>query len=193
MFSDVRFLVAIGILHLWIGCDHSVPAKNMAHYRNVRVQNHDSGWFPVACGLLILLNLWIAVFDGAANRSVNLTLVGTVSGGCVALVGLWLRFSAITHLGSFFTEELKVLTFQPLVKTGPYGVIRHPSYAALLLILLGVSITLESWWGLLYVSTVMIPIVLLRVTREERILLDAFGEAYTEYKNQTRSLIPAVF
>ena len=92
MFSDVRFLVAIGILHLWIGCDHSVPAKNMAHYRDVRVQNHDSGWFPVACGLLILLNLWIAVFDGAANRSVNLNLVGTVSGGCVALVGLWLRF-----------------------------------------------------------------------------------------------------
>jgi protein-S-isoprenylcysteine O-methyltransferase Ste14 len=165
----------------------------MAHYREVRVQHHGSGWFPVACGLLVLLNLWIAVFDGAANRPVNLNLAATLSGGCIALVGLWLRFSAITNLGSFFTEELKVLTFQPLVKTGPYSVIRHPSYTALVLILLGVCITLESWWGLLYVATVLIPIVILRVTREERMLLDGFGEAYTEYKNQTRRLVPGVF
>lgn len=162
MLGDVRVLAVIGILHLWVGCDHSVPAKEIRHYREVQVQHNGSGWFPVVSGLLVLMSLWVAVFDGAFDRSAKLNEVTTASGVCIALFGLWLRFSAITYLGRFFTEELKVLTFQPLIKKGPYAFVRHPSYTGLLLILLGLNLTLESWWGLLYVVIVMIPMVLIQ-------------------------------
>ena len=76
--------------------------------------------------------------------------------------------------------------------TGPYRRIRHPSYSAIVLILLGIDSTLASNWGVIYTLTVIVPMVLLRVAFEERMLVEGFGAAYSEYQTHTRQLIPFV-
>ncbi len=71
--------------------------------------------------------------------------------------------------------------------------LRHPSYSAILLILMGVNFTLASVWGLICWTTVIVPIVLVRVAAEERMLVEGFGDSYLEYRGHTERLIPAVF
>ena len=51
----------------------------------------------------------------------------------VMVVGLALRTWAIVVLGRCFTLQIDVQPGQPVIQTGPYRVIRHPSYAGALL------------------------------------------------------------
>jgi protein-S-isoprenylcysteine O-methyltransferase Ste14 len=55
--------------------------------------------------------------------------------------GIALRFYAITVLGAFFTTTVAVASEQTVIETGPYRLIRHPSYTGLLMILLGLGLS----------------------------------------------------
>ena len=193
LFLDARFLSILATLTLWIGCDHSIPPKPIAHYREIRVHHQGTFWFPQVCGALVLMNIWVGVWDRALHLTGPTGAMPIGVGVLLAIFGLWLRFSAIRSLGRFFTDQLKVLTFQPLVVTGPYRRIRHPSYSAIVVILFGIDITLASIWGVIYTLTVIVPMVLLRVAFEERMLVEGFGAAYSEYQTHTRQLIPFVY
>lgn len=193
MLGSPRALAALAVLHCWVGCDLSIPAKSAAHYRDVRVHHRESRWFPHVCGLLVLGAVWLSVLDYALHPEILWDARAIAIGGAVAGAGLGLRFWAVRALGSFFTEELKVLTFQPLVRSGPYRWIRHPSYTGLALILVGVALLLGSGWGMAYFGTVIVPMIVLRVTAEDRLLRDGFGSAFAAYRAATWRLIPAVY
>lgn len=80
-----------------------------------------------------------------------------------------------------------------MVKTGPYGFIRHPGYAAGILIVLASGIALGSWLatGLLVITSM--PFLLYRAISEDRVL---FAElpGYREYAGQVRwRLIPGIW
>jgi protein-S-isoprenylcysteine O-methyltransferase Ste14 len=81
---------------------------------------------------------------------------------------------------------------QPVVTTGPYGVVRHPMYAGALLIFFGTPLALGTWWGL-------IPAVLLtgaiawRLLDEER-YLDQNLPGYRAYRQQVKwRLLPGIW
>ena len=78
-----------------------------------------------------------------------------------------------------------------LVTRGPYRVIRHPMYAALLLVTL--SLVLDAWsigrlgmWLLLFCDLFM------KLSYEEMLLCRHFQD-YPEYQRRTTRLIPFVF
>lgn len=76
-----------------------------------------------------------------------------------------------------------------LATTGPYARIRHPQYAAFILIMLGF---LVQWPTLL--TLIMFPVLVIMYVRlarrEEREALSAFGEAYTRYAARTPAWFP---
>jgi len=78
-----------------------------------------------------------------------------------------------------------------LATTGPYAHVRHPQYAAFVLIMLGF---LFQWPTIL--TLLMFPVLVwmyLRLARrEEREVLAEFGEAYTRYAAQTPAFFPHV-
>ena len=47
--------------------------------------------------------------------------------------GTALRWWAIVHLGRFFSVDVAIVCDHRVVETGPYRVVRHPSYTGLLL------------------------------------------------------------
>lgn len=73
---------------------------------------------------------------------------------------------------------------QTLASTGPYARIRHPQYAAFILIMIGFLLQ----WPTL-VTLTLFPILLMTyirlARREERRALDAFGEEYRDYLLRT--------
>jgi protein-S-isoprenylcysteine O-methyltransferase len=107
--------------------------------------------------------------------------------------GLILRIWAIRTLGRFFTSTVRVQSDQIVVETGPYRLLRHPSYTGALLIGIGVGIALWSWIGLLLVAVLALPAYIHRVHAEESALGAGLGQPYLNYCQRTKRLVPFLY
>jgi protein-S-isoprenylcysteine O-methyltransferase Ste14 len=70
-----------------------------------------------------------------------------------------------------------------LVTTGIYSRIRNPIYLFGGLAIIGLFLYINPKWLLLLV--VLIPMQIVRIRKEERVLADKFGEEYQRYKSRT--------
>src|SRR5262245_25561368 len=87
---------------------------------------------------------------------------------------------------------IRVEENQRVISTGPYSIVRHPMYAAALILMLGIPLALGSWWGLLALVP-GVPALVWRILDEER-LLKRDLPGYAEYTQRMRfRLIPGLF
>jgi protein-S-isoprenylcysteine O-methyltransferase Ste14 len=116
-----------------------------------------------------------------------------IAGSVVLWCGLLLRAWAVVTLGRSFRTSVEVDAGQPVVTTGPYARIRHPSYTGLLLIALGAGIGFGNWLSLA-LCVVLPPLGLLpRIVVEEAEMNRVLGDDYRDYQARTRRLIPGVW
>jgi protein-S-isoprenylcysteine O-methyltransferase Ste14 len=116
-----------------------------------------------------------------------------VTGALVFVAGVVLRWWAIVQLGRFFTVDVAIAADHQLIESGPYRLVRHPSYTGALLAFLGFSLSIGNWAA---VITIMVPIFAAFVYRmhvEERALTSALGDSYLSYAGRTKRLIPYVY
>jgi protein-S-isoprenylcysteine O-methyltransferase Ste14 len=73
-----------------------------------------------------------------------------------------------------------------LVKNGPFRFSRNPLYMALTLLFLGLSLVVNTWWGIVLLFPVLIIIHWGVILREERYLDEKFGASYQEYRSKVR-------
>jgi len=84
---------------------------------------------------------------------------------------------------------LKFQTDHKLVTSGPYRRIRHPMYIALIVYELSwVLVSASLLFLVYYVITVLLMLV--RIPREELMMLEKFGEEYRRYMKRTGRLLP---
>ena len=100
---------------------------------------------------------------------------------------IWARFC----LGRNWSAIVEVKEGHTLVRRGPYRVVRHPLYAGLLLAMLGTAIGCGELGALLGVA-VGFAGWLAKARLEESFLMTQFPEAYGEYRQRVRTLIPFV-
>jgi len=114
--------------------------------------------------------------------------------GVVMLVaGTALRWAAIRMLWSYFTVNVSILEGQRVVRRGLYGVVRHPSYAGLLLRYMGLGLSFANWASAALVFVPLLCATLYRIRVEEAALREHFGEEYATYARATKRLVPSVF
>ncbi len=114
--------------------------------------------------------------------------------GMVALTGgIAMRGWSFKALGEYFTFTVKVSSDQPVVATGPYRLLRHPSYTAMLLACAGIGLASANWAGLAGLVLLPLALILWRIRIEERALLAALGDRYRCYAVQHRRLVPLVW
>jgi protein-S-isoprenylcysteine O-methyltransferase Ste14 len=115
----------------------------------------------------------------------------------VGVVLLWcgiaLRLWSFRTLGRYFTFAIETSSDQPLITAGPYRVIRHPSYAALLVALVGIGLLLDNWLALAFVAAATLCALVYRIGVEERALEAALGARFREYASTRKRLIPYVW
>jgi protein-S-isoprenylcysteine O-methyltransferase Ste14 len=93
-------------------------------------------------------------------------------------------------LGRNWSATLQILGQHSLITTGVYRYIRHPMYTAHLLWAIAQGLLLSNWlagWAFLVLS---VPLYIVRIPKEEQMMLDHFGEEYRAYQSQTGRLIP---
>jgi protein-S-isoprenylcysteine O-methyltransferase len=152
-------------------------------------------------GSLWLLWTVILISIGLANASAvlvpransGLLHATRFLGGALVVGGLSLRWYAIIYLGRFFTVDVSVAADHKVVDSGPYRLIRHPSYAGALVAFLGLGICTEN---LVSALVLVLPITLAflrRIAIEEEALREALGGEYAAYSARTKRLIPWVY
>jgi protein-S-isoprenylcysteine O-methyltransferase len=109
------------------------------------------------------------------------------------LGGVALRWYSIFYLGRFFTVDVAIAASHELIDTGPYRLIRHPSYTGALLAFVGFGLSLGSWLVVLCLILPITAVFLWRIRVEENALLDGLGDRYRVYMSRTRRLIPFVY
>ena len=118
----------------------------------------------------------------------------------LAWVGVIVAFAALlmfrlTHkaLGRNWSVSLDVRERHTLVTDGVYRLVRHPMYTAFWLWALAQALLLPNWIagpaGLVGFGTLFF----FRVGREERMMLDAFGDGYRAYMRRSARVIPWVY
>jgi protein-S-isoprenylcysteine O-methyltransferase Ste14 len=73
-----------------------------------------------------------------------------------------------------------------IVTAGPYRFSRNPLYVGLALVYLGLTVALDTWWGIVLLALVLIVMHLGVIQREERYLAQKFGDHYRQYRAAVR-------
>ena len=121
----------------------------------------------------------------------HIPALAVLAGDAVMLIG-WIGIYFVFRENSFASATIESAADQRVISTGPYAVVRHPMYAAALLMLLGISPALGSWWGLPVMAAIL-PALIWRLTDEERFLLQNLP-GYGEYRERVRyRLLPSVW
>jgi protein-S-isoprenylcysteine O-methyltransferase Ste14 len=107
--------------------------------------------------------------------------------------GITLRFWSFRTLGRYFTFTVQTSADQPVITDGPYRVLRHPSYAAVLLMVMGVGLFLGSWWSFAWLTASVLCGLLFRIRVEERALLLQLGDRYDTYAAGHKRLVPFIW
>ena len=85
---------------------------------------------------------------------------------------------------TFASAIIEVGDEQKIISTGPYALVRHPMYIGALVMLLGIPLTLGSWWGLLTIIPMTLVIVW-RLLEEEKFLAKNLS-GYSDYQNKVK-------
>src|SRR5205085_11035296 len=104
-----------------------------------------------------------------------------------------LRWWAILELGRFFTVDVQIARDHHIVDTGPFRLVRHPSYSGVLLAFVGVGLSLANWAAVLVLLLPIFAAFLRRMNVEEEALRGALGESYVRYMQRTKRLVPGVY
>ena len=92
-------------------------------------------------------------------------------------------------LGKYFSPQLRLQKGHQLVTTGPYARIRHPLYSSLFGIGVAFALVTANWLFVLLAVLVIVGLIA-RVPREEKMMLDEFGDSYRDYMLRTGRFFP---
>jgi protein-S-isoprenylcysteine O-methyltransferase Ste14 len=150
----------------------------------------------LAYGVPMWVGVWLIFFFSRRTKLLGLTLLpvdGALSWLGVALVlcGLGFAVWARVHLGRNWSSTPVIKKEQAIVRSGPYGITRHPIYTGLLLALAGQALV-ATYVGAVFGLACVIAGVLLKIRQEETLLVGHFGDAYLTYRSEVPALVPSL-
>lgn len=159
------------------------------------VNPHDPPHEKMSRNLLFFYCLCCAVFSSydSAGRTTPFPLDRFFMGTTLVFLS-FIIFSLILRENQFaLFAALVDSTSQKFVQTGPYGVVRHPTYATLLPLFLGLPLTIGSYRGMIPFLLAYIACACLTPYRE-RLMIEKHGNDYKLYQQAVPfKVIPGIF
>ncbi len=177
---------------LWLYKHNPGLMQERLHLGTSDQQGWDKILFPL---MLVFPFIWIAFMSLDAMRFHWSNMSGwlQVVGALILLASFYLLFLTFRE-NSFLSPVVRIQEErgQTVVSTGPYHLVRHPMYMAMLIFTVGTSLLLGSWYGLL-LGIIFIAIIARRAVLEERTLRGKLP-GYASYMERVKyRLIPHVW
>jgi len=115
----------------------------------------------------------------------------SLAGEALVALGFLIVFLVYKE-NTFASATIEIVPEQKVISTGPYKLVRHPMYMGAFLLLVGIPLSLGSWWGL-FVIVLMMPALIWRLIAEERFLGKNLP-GYKEYQKRVKyHLVPFIW
>jgi protein-S-isoprenylcysteine O-methyltransferase Ste14 len=146
----------------------------------------------VVAGIMILFCA-LLVFSALDHRFglSPVPLAVSLIGDALVAIGLGISLYTVIE-NNYAAANITVESDQKLISTGLYGLVRHPMYMGSMIMLAGIPLALDSWWGLAFLIPAMI-VLAVRITDEEKMLTQELT-GYREYTDTVHHrLVPYVW
>jgi len=116
---------------------------------------------------------------------------GAISATTGVLVSVW-AITTTTRMGVILDGGHFVKREHPLITTGAYGFVRNPMYLGILLLWLGIAVAFQHRILMLLAVGYVLPVFLLYIRSEDRMMSAAFGAPYDAYRRHVGSILPRI-
>lgn len=148
-------------------------------------------WLPLIIAILLLgPGEWFGHSLIRENFVPHINFIGNIGLSiCVigAIIACWSRY----QLGKNWSLSVQKKENHELIRHGIYRIIRHPIYTGILLLFIGNTIIVGDYRGIIAVIIVFTSFWF-KLLKEEKLLLEIFGNEYLIYKSKTKALIPFI-
>lgn len=151
--------------------------KDHADHANVKIHPPILLLLHVAVAFLVKWSIPVPFVVPDALRSIGLSL---------AVLGFLFGVAAFVEFGKAGTTLDPHGSVKALVTNGVYRITRNPIYFGFLLMLIGILLNRDSYWGAALAPVFMAAMNKLVIQHEEDYLERKFGEAYRAYKSRVR-------
>ncbi len=157
---------------------------------DAKEQQQEQKWVVALSGLMFIA---VFVVAGLSRRFGWYMLPdGAVYVATIIFLAAYALYAEVMRENVWLSRTIEVQENQQVVSTGLYGIVRHPMYAATLLLFLSMPLVLASPWSFA-IMLLYIPIIALRIRNEEQVL-ERELKGYTEYKQRVRyKVIPFIW
>lgn len=145
----------------------------------------------ISIGVLSLLGVFL--FSALSHRFLwsPVPTYLSIAGDVLVALGLVINIVVFKE-NSYGGAAIETVEGQRVISTGPYAFVRHPMYAGVLIMVIGIPLALDAWWSLVIIA-VSLPAFIWRILDEEKFLgKDLPG--YSEYTQTVRyRLVPYIW
>ena len=116
---------------------------------------------------------------------------GVVIGAALVFLAAYLVYAEVLRENTYLSRTIGVQEDQKVIDTGLYGIVRHPMYAATLLLFLAMPLVLGSLVS--FAVFLAYPFIIAGRIRHEEMLLERELAGYSDYKQKVKyRLIPYI-
>ena len=157
---------------------------------DVKEKQDDQKTVVAVSGLMFIAGFVVAGLDYRFGWS-RMPIAVTV-GASVLFVVAYGLYAEVLRENAYLSRTIKVEQGQVVISTGLYGIVRHPMYAATVLLFLMMPLVLGSWYAVI-IFLIYPVLIIIRLTGEEKLLLKELP-GYAEYCKKVKyRLIPLIW
>lgn len=200
---DLNLALRIIYLLLWLFylLSRLIPSRGLPSLETSKTERRaalkEEGWYIlftialawygnlIVAGLYLLDPPWMSW--SYLFLPVELRILGVVVASVLIPYTYWIGKS----LAERYSDRLQIQEDHTLITSGPYGRIRHPIYASAIYFL-GALVLVSDNFLFLIILILVIPGIYRRMKKEERMMVDQFGDEYLEYMKRTGRIFPKI-
>jgi protein-S-isoprenylcysteine O-methyltransferase Ste14 len=112
-------------------------------------------------------------------------------GVLIATIGTVFWIYSQIVLGRYWSPQLQIQNKHKIIREGPYKYIRHPIYSAMMVWVIGIALLTANILFIILAFTFFVFFAA-RVPKEEKMMIEMFGDPYIQYIKNTGRYFPKV-
>ena len=164
--------------------------KLLAKRLDAKEKQGDQKLVVAMSGLMFVAGFVVAGLDYRFSWS-RMPMAVTVASSVLFLLAYGL-YAEVLRENAYLSRTVKVVEGQTVISTGLYGIVRHPMYAATILLFIMMPLVLGSWYAAIIFLAYPVLIVI-RLSGEEKLLLKELP-GYGQYREKVKyRIIPFIW
>ena len=157
---------------------------------NAKEKENEQKWVLLFSGLMFITGFIVAGLN-YKYKWIEMPNAVTIISSVLFIIA-YILYAEVLRENTYLSRTIEVQNNQKIIDTGLYGIVRHPMYAATILLFLTIPLVLGSFISFI-IFLIYSFIIGKRIKNEEKIL-EKNLKGYTEYKKKVKyKVIPFVW